>query len=460
MLSLTLSQIAEVMGGTVHDGGLDDSVCGGIAIDSRLVQPGDLFAAFVGVRVDGHKYVPDALRLGAAAVVASRPVGAPAVVVPDVREGLTVLAAWCVRRMPDTVKVGITGSSGKTSTKDLVAQVLTRLGPTTATIGSRNNELGVPMTVLSATERTRFLVLEMGARGIGHLAYLTSIVPLDAAVVLNVGTAHAGEFGSKEATARAKGELVEALGPEGVAVLNADDPLVSQMASRTKARVVWFGRSASAQVRAEQVKLDAEGHPQFLLVTPAGTAPVSLQLIGEHHVYNALAAAALAHALGMLVTTIASALSTAQATSGGRMQRHDLTDGITIIDDSYNANPDSMRAGLQALAAMRGERRTVAVLGEMAELGASAGQEHEAIGTLAGELGISIVIAVGENAAVRTAAGAESAGVSTYRVADAEAASRLLDEVLQAGDLVMVKASRSAGLQTVVHHLLEARLPA
>jgi UDP-N-acetylmuramoyl-tripeptide--D-alanyl-D-alanine ligase len=454
MLSLTFAQIAEVTGGTLHDASVEQTISGGVAIDSRQVRPGDLFAAFVGAQVDGHLFVADAIAAGAVGVLASRAVDAPAVIVPDVRDALTALARWTARRMSDTIKIGITGSSGKTSTKDLLAQVLAELGPTTATVGSRNNELGVPVTVLSAADNTRYLVLEMGARGIGHLSYLTSIVALDAAVVLNVGSAHAGEFGGKEKTAQAKGELVEGLAVDGVAVLNADDPLVAQMASRTKAKVVWFGRSASAHVRAEQVDLDAEGRAQFLLVTPAGSAPVELQLIGEHHVYNALAAAALAYALGMPAEAIASALSAARATSGGRMQRHDLPNGITIVDDSYNANPDSMRAGLRALAAMRGTRRTVAVLGEMAELGATSGQEHRAIGALAGELGISVVVAVGEKAARFTGDGAEAVEAVTYRVADAQAASRLLDDLLLAGDVVLVKASRSAGLQTVVHHVL------
>ncbi|MFF5085479.1 UDP-N-acetylmuramoyl-tripeptide--D-alanyl-D-alanine ligase [Actinoplanes sp. NPDC000266] len=455
MLPLTLSQIAEVTGGTVHDASPDQTVTGNVVFDSRAVQPGDLFAAFVGAHDDGHRFVPDAMAAGAVGVLASRPVFAPAVVVPDVGDALTTLAGWSARRMNGTVKIGITGSSGKTSTKDLVAQVLDRQGPTTATIGSRNNELGVPVTVLSATEDTRYLVLEMGARGIGHLAHLTSIVALDAAVVLNVGTAHAGEFGSKEATAQAKGELVEALTPAGTAVLNADDPLVAQMASRTEATIVWFGRSPAAHVRAENVKLDSDGRASFLLVTPSGSAPVSLQLFGEHHVHNALAAAALAYAQGMPADAVASALSMAHATSAGRMQRHDLPDGSTIIDDSYNANPDSMRAGLQALAAMRGSRRTIAVLGEMAELGITASQEHHAVGALAGQLGVDVVVAVGQDAAARTADGAEAAGVVVHRVADAQAASDLLIDLLRAGDVVLVKGSRSAGLQAVVHHVVQ-----
>jgi UDP-N-acetylmuramoyl-tripeptide--D-alanyl-D-alanine ligase len=228
----------------------------------------------------------------------------------------------------------------------------------------------------------------MGARGIGHLAYLTGLVPLDAAIVLNVGAAHAGEFGGPEATAQAKGELVEALPADGIAVLNADDPLVAAMAQRTVASVTWFGYSPRAHVRAEHMHLDEQGRAGFVLTTPAGKAPVRLRLIGEHHVANALAVAALAHAVGLDLDATACALSQAMPLSGGRMQRQDTGDGTTVIDDAYNANPDSVAAGLRALLAMSAGRPTVAVLGQMAELGDRTEADHRAIGVLAAELGI------------------------------------------------------------------------
>ena len=311
------------------------------------------------------------------------------------------------------------------------------------------------MTVLSATSATRYLVLEMGARGIGHLRYLTGLVPLRAAVVLNVGAAHAGEFGSIGATAQAKGELVEALDAGGVAVLNADDLLTAAMASRTVAPLTLFGRTEAAQIRACDVTMDDGGRPRFVLHTPTGDAPVSLRLLGEHHVSNALAAAALACALGLPVSEIADALSAAQAATGGRMQRHDRSDGVTIIDDAYNANPDSMAAGLRALASMSGGRRTVAVAGEMAELGAASGDAHQTIGELAAALGIDVVIGVGGTAAARVVEGAAAAdGATTYHVDDPTAAAVLLDKTLAAGDLVLVKGSRMAGLQALVSQLL------
>ncbi|GAA3067438.1 hypothetical protein GCM10020000_59740 [Streptomyces olivoverticillatus] len=251
--------------------------------------------------------------------------------------------------------IGLTGSAGKTSTKDLVAQLLERLGPTVWTPGSLNNEIGLPLTALRADEGTRHLVLEMGARGIGHIRYLAELTPPRIGVVLNVGTAHVGEFGGREQIAVAKGELVEALPPAedgGVAVLNADDPLVRAMSSRTKARTVLFGEAADAHVRAENVRLTAAGQPSFALHTPTGCAEVTMRLYGEHHVSNALAAAAVAHELGMPVHEIASALSAAGQLSRWRMEVTERADGVTIVNDAYNANPESMRAALRALAAM------------------------------------------------------------------------------------------------------------
>jgi UDP-N-acetylmuramoyl-tripeptide--D-alanyl-D-alanine ligase len=452
----TLREIAQVVGGTLERVSDPDLVVSGpVVIDSRQVQPGCLFAAFVGEHVDGHSFAGQALAGGAVCVLASRAVDGPAIMVADTLAAVTALAGWMARRMTRVMRIGVTGSSGKTSTKDLLAQVLRGHGCTHATVGSRNNELGVPLTVLAAPPDVRYLVLEMGARGIGHLAYLTTLVPLDAALVLNVGAAHAGEFGGPAATAQAKGELVEALPADGIAVLNADDPLVTAMAQRTAAPVTWFGRGPHAHVRAGQVHLDEHGRAGFVLITPDGKAPVRLRLIGEHHVANALAAAALAHAVGQPLNATVSALSQAVPLSGGRMQRHDLGDGTTVIDDAYNANPDSVTAGLRALAAMSAGRPTVAVLGQMAELGDRAEADHQAIGALAAELGIDLVIAVGGRDAAAIADAAGHGGAHHRLVADPTAAAALLDEVLPAGAVVLVKASRSAGLHVVVEHLLQ-----
>ncbi|MDI5969925.1 UDP-N-acetylmuramoyl-tripeptide--D-alanyl-D-alanine ligase [Streptomyces sp. SL13] len=457
MLPMTLAGIAEVVRGRTHQVPDPEAVVTGAAfIDSRRPVVGGLFVAFDGETVDGHDFASQAVAAGAAAVLASREVAAPAIVVPDVLEALNVLTSWTARQMTGTRRIGVTGSSGKTSTKDLMAQVLGGLGATVATVGSQNNEIGVPLTVLGTPPGTKYLVLEMGARGIGHLAHLTDLVPLDVAVVLNVGSAHAGEFGGREATAQAKGELVEALSSEGVAVLNADDLLVSAMASRSKAPVTFFGRGAGADVRAEDVRLDDHGRARFELHTPGGHAPVELRVLGEHHVSNALAVAAVAYRLGMTTEGIAETLSGAVATTGSRMQLHERADGVTVIDDAYNANPDSMAAALRALAAMGTRRRTVAVIGEMRELGPDSAADHRAIGELAGGLGVDVVVGVGGDEAGVVVAGAAEKGAAVHHVADRTAAAELLGGLLTSGDLVLVKANLGAGLQALVRDLVNA----
>ncbi|MFG2633174.1 UDP-N-acetylmuramoyl-tripeptide--D-alanyl-D-alanine ligase [Streptomyces sp. NPDC048362] len=459
MIALSLAEIAAVVGGQTHD--IPDpsvQVTGPVVRDSREVVPGSLFAAFVGERVDGHDYASQVVEAGAVAVLASRPVGVPAIVVEDVQTALGALARHVVRRLGATL-VALTGSAGKTSTKDLIAQVLQRAAPTIYTPGSLNNEIGLPLTALSATEETKFLVLEMGARGIGHIRYLTELTPPKVGLVLNVGTAHIGEFGGREQIAQAKGELVESLPEDGTAVLNADDPLVRAMASRTKAKVVLFGESAEADVRAENVRLTDSGQPAFSLHTPSGASDVTMRLYGEHHVSNALAAAAVAHELGMSAAEIATALSEAGSLSRWRMEVTERPDGVTIVNDAYNANPESMRAALRALAAMGKGRRTWAVLGKMAELGDEALAEHDAVGRLAVRLNVSKLVAVGGIEASWLQLGAYnegSWGEESVHVSDAQAAIDLLRSELRPGDVVLVKASRSVGLESVAQALVES----
>ncbi|WP_371496540.1 UDP-N-acetylmuramoyl-tripeptide--D-alanyl-D-alanine ligase [Kitasatospora sp. NBC_00374] len=461
MIALTLAEAAAVVGGTLDGADPQARVTGAVVVDSRLVEPGGLFAAVLGEHVDGHDYAERAIADGAVAVLASRPVGVPAILVDDVVQALGRLARGVVERARDTAFVALTGSAGKTSTKDLIGQLLQRRGETVFPPGSFNNEIGMPLTALRITGSTRHLVLEMGARGKGHIDYLTGIVPPTVGVVLNVGTAHVGEFGSKQAIAEAKGELVEALTSEGVAILNADDPLVRAMAERTKARVVFFGESRDAEIRAEGVRLDDTGRPSFTLVTPAGSAAVKLRLYGEHHVSNALAAAAVAVELGMSVDDAAEALSEAGALSRWRMEVVDRADGVTVVNDAYNANPDSMRAALRALATMAGRgperRRTWAVLGEMRELGEESLDEHDAIGRLAVRLDVTKLVAVGGREAACMELGARnegSWGEESVLVSDADAAVELLRSQLQPGDVVLVKASRSVGLEKVAEALL------
>ncbi|AVV43138.1 UDP-N-acetylmuramoyl-tripeptide--D-alanyl-D-alanine ligase [Streptomyces sp. ID05-04B] len=465
MIALSLAEIAAVVGGQTYD--IPDpsvEVTGPVVRDSREVAPGSLFVAFVGERVDGHDYAAAVVEAGAVAVLASRPVGVPAIVVDDVQTALGALARHVVHRLGATL-VALTGSAGKTSTKDLIAQVLRRKAPTVFTPGSLNNEIGLPLTALSATGETRFLVLEMGARGIGHIRYLADLTPPKIGLVLNVGTAHIGEFGGREQIAQAKGELVESLPPAadgGVAILNADDPLVRAMASRTTAKTVFFGESGEADVRAENVRLTDTGQPAFRLHTPSGCSDVTMRLYGEHHVSNALAAAAVAHELGMSAQEIATALSEAGSLSRWRMEVTERPDGVTIVNDAYNANPESMRAALRALAAM-GEAsrakggRTWAVLGKMAELGDEALAEHDAVGRLAVRLNVGKLVAVGGREAAWLQLGAYnegSWGEESVHVSDAQAAVDLLRSELRPGDVVLVKASRSVGLETVAQALL------
>ncbi len=429
----------------------------GVATDSRSIVPGDCFVALVGEQFDGADFAFDAMAAGAALVISQRPLDQPCIVVDDTLEALAAIARDHLATLTDTTVVAITGSSGKTSTKDLVAQVLEQAGPTVAALGSHNNDIGLPRTVLRADADTRFLVLEMGMRGPGQIARLCRIAPPDVAVVLNIGSAHVGETGSREATARSKGEILEALHADGVGIVNRDDAFASFHRGLVPGRLLEFGLDAG-DVHASGLRLDALARASFTLHAGADEAPVTLRLLGEHHVANALAAAAIASACGMGVEAIASALSAAEPRSHGRMERMELPNGVTLIDDAYNANPESMRTALRALAAMGRERRTWAVLGEMHELGDERMVEHDAIGRLAVRLDISHLVAVGPAGKLMQIAAANegSWGDEAAWVPDAEAAAAYVIERWQPGDIVLVKASRSERLERVAQALRAA----
>jgi len=464
VIALSVAEVAAVVDGRLDAVADEDAMVTGVTTDSRDLEAGALFVALEGERVDGHDYAVAAVRAGAAAVLAARPVGVPAVVVDDVVVALGRLARAVLDRLPGLTVVAVTGSSGKTSTKDLLAAVLAPMGPTVAPLGSFNNDIGHPLTVLRVTEATRYLVLECSARGVGHIARLCRIAPPRIGLELNVGVAHIGEFGSQEVIARSKAELVAALPADGVAVLNADDPLVLAMADATPARVLTFGRAGTADVRAVDVELDERGRPGFTLRAPAGQRRVQLALYGEHHVSNALAAAAVALELGAGLGPVAQALAAATPASRWRMEVSTRSDGVTVINDAYNANPDSMGAALRALAAIAAGRRSWAVLGAMGELGATADDEHEAIGRLAVGLGVERLVVVGAGA-TRLHAGARAAGLPADQavlVLDVDAAVGLLREGLSPEDVVLVKASRAAGLERVAAGLLDepAQVPA
>lgn len=472
---MTVGEIAAVIGAAVPATGAD-TVVTGVEFDTRRLRPGSMFVALQGERVDGHDFAEAAVAAGAVAVVGSRELpglSVPVLQVGDADAVLTALSALARHSVGALVQrgltvVGLTGSSGKTSTKDLIASVL-RAGfgneRVVAPPESFNNELGHPYTVLRADESTAFLVLELSARGPGHIAALAATAPLRIGAVLNVGTAHLGEFGSVEAIAQAKGELVEALpgaADGGIAILNADDFRVLAMAARTSAQVVTVGTVPQALIRAENTAAGADARASFTLVTPDGSAPVRLSVVGAHQVANALVAAAVGRAVGMSVGDVAGALSASKPASKWRMEITDRADGVTIINDSYNANPDSMRAALQALAVIGEHRHTWAVLGEMAELGDSAQQFHDQIGRLVVRLGVDRLIVVGQAArALHLGAHLEGSwGGESEIVDDIAAALEVLSAELEPGDVVLVKASRSVGLDRLATALLEpAREP-
>jgi UDP-N-acetylmuramoyl-tripeptide--D-alanyl-D-alanine ligase len=499
MIDLTVAQIAAIVGGDLADISAEDAaglhVTGTVEFDSRKVTSGGLFLALPGARVDGHDHAASAVAAGAVAVLAARPVGVPAIIVSPVApaaqhggqagvlehdtdgSGAAVLAALAKLAAAVAAElvaggltiVGITGSSGKTSTKDLLAAVLAPLGEVVAPPGSFNNELGHPWTVLRATASTDYLILELSARHPGNIAELAAIAPPAIGVVLNVGTAHLGEFGSREAIAQTKSELPQAVPRSGVVVLNVDDPAVAAMADVTAARVVRVSRhsrtdAGPADVWAGPVVLDELASPQFTLHSADSEVDIRLAVHGDHQVSNALCAAAVALECGASGEQVAQALAGAGPVSQHRMRVSTRADGVTVIDDAYNANPDSMQAGLQALAwiARRGggaaRRRSWAVLGEMAELGEDAISEHDRIGRLAVRLDVSRLVVVGMGrsmSAMHHGAVMEGSwGGEAAIVADADAALTLLRAELQPGDVVLVKASNAAGLGALADALL------
>ena len=459
MIRLTLEEIAGIVGGRVVDAKPSEVVTGPAFLDTRTPEKGGLFVAFAGEHVDGHDYAVTAVEGGAAAVLGTRATGVPTVLVDDARAALQVLAhdvLQRLRRAGGRLRVlAITGSQGKTTAKDMLARVLADAGATVATAGSFNNELGLPLTVLRADKKTRYLVLEMGSRGVGHLAELCEIAPPDISLVLNVGRAHIGEFGSQEQIAVAKGELVEALQPEGAAVLNIDDPLVSMMAIRTQAHVWTFGHSAAAAVRIDDVQVDDLGRASFDLTHRGKTEHVTLRLLGEHRAVNAAATTAAALAAGLSLKRVTGSLRTLDHLSPMRMELHERADGLAVINDAYNANPDSMRSALETLGRVgRSGRRTVAVLGEMRELGGTAEEEHRQVGLLLGRLGIDVVVVVGPGARGVYDALADDGLATTRYVETATEAGEWLRENVAGPDVVLVKASRSVQLETVTDMLV------
>ena len=459
MIALTAAEIEAITQGRLGQGTDPQLVVTGIArIDSRDLSPGDLFVAFEGENLDGHDFVDQAMGNGAVLSLVTRPIAGPHVVVSNMLEAVSALARHNAQALQSTCTIiGWTGSSGKTSTKDLLASVLEAAGETVSPPGSFNNELGFPLTVLRANLNTKFLVLEMGSRGVGHLAMLCSIAQPHVGIVLNVGAAHLGEFGELETTARAKSEVIATLPSDGIAVLNSDDERVRAMTAVAKARCVYFGDSGDALVSAENVIVGINGYAQFdLRISGLASERVSLKVVGRHQVSNALAVAATAISLGISPHAVAEALSHAGPRSPWRMQVEQGANEVTVINDAYNANPDSMQAALVAAADIANARRLGIVVGEMLELGTHSRSAHVELGTAVAKAAPAWVIAVG-SVAQQIESGAVSAGLSPEvisRVDNAPTAIRKALELVQPGDVVLIKASRGIGLEVVAQALV------
>jgi len=439
MIALTLEQIAEIVGGKTY-GDASQVITSAPVFDSRSAQDGSLFLALVGENSDGHDFIDDAKAHGATGFMTTREVKGNGVLVSDVLIAVRALAAYVRKQLPNLIVVGITGSSGKTTTKDLLASILSSRASTVATRASFNNELGAPITLLECNEDTKYCILEMGARHQGDIAALCEMARPNVGVVLRVGTAHLGEFGSVEKIAQTKGELIQTLGADAIAVLGTYDPHTKAMKALHAGKVIYFGEGAQDDVRAADIEM-REARPHFDLVTPAGRDAVGMRLIGAHQVSNALAAAAVCTALEIPIEIIASGLSTADLASKWRMQINDIED-LLIINDSYNANPESMIAAIDSMVLFAQERggSSWAFLGQMHELGAESNALHASVAAHAHELGIDHLVSVGTRA---FAEGIPAQSPTTLHYCEDIPQALSLVSHLEQGDVVLVKASRS-----------------
>lgn len=465
MLNFTAAELAGITSGelTAAPPGLTVK---GFFVDSREAIAGGVFVAIKGERTDGHQFLSDihAANVGLAIIDVHYsgvvPAELPVLRVKDPVIALGQIAHWARVTKLQAQVIAVTGSSGKTTTKDFIAGILSDAGPTIWAKGSFNTEVGLPLTILGADETTKFLVLEMGMRGIGHIELLSKIALPNVGVVTNIGSAHMQLLGSRESIASAKGELIRSLSPDSWAVLNEDDSLVRAMSSSSKAQVVTFGESASAQFRAKNVQVDNNARCSYMLEYLDRSYPVSLRIPGEHQVANSLAALAAATCAGVPIAQAVQALNEIAHISKWRMEVVTTTDGVTVINDSYNANPESMRAALKTLAAMSVGRRSIAVLGPMRELGDAEREEHDALGRMAVRLDISLLVCVGDTMKITHLGASQegSWGEESQWVPDIDAAIDFLRERIEPGDVVLVKASRSVGLERVADALLAGKV--
>ena len=455
MIELTLNQIAQIVNGEVinADGGIKTSAFP--VINSNQATDRTFFAAFMGEKVDGHDFIADAISKGAQFALVSKSSSFPAIKVADVRKALQDLAIYVRSQLVNLLVVGITGSQGKTTTKDLLRHILSAAGETIAPEESLNNELGVPLLILRCTETTKYCVVEMGARHLGDISYLVEIAKPHVGVVLCVGTAHLGEFGSRELIAKAKSEMVSSLAPGATAILGTYDEFTPKMEIPDGVKRITFGEKSSCEVRAADIEV-REGRAHFDLVTSDGRAAVGLQLLGMHQISNALAAAASATALNIPIETISAALSTAEVSSKWRMEISQVGD-ITLINDSYNANPESVAAALRTLALISQESGGVswAILGKMQELGESSATQHAAIGRLACEIGIDNLVAVGIKDYLTDLDSIEEGDASEVHYFETKSDALAIVEHFAPGDVVLIKASRSGEFNLLADSIKE-----
>jgi UDP-N-acetylmuramoyl-tripeptide--D-alanyl-D-alanine ligase len=450
MIDLKASEIAKIVGGDLI--GSDITVTAAPIFDSNKATDGSIFLALVGEKTDGHNFISDAFAHGSVLAFVTREVPERCIVVKDVLVALNSLASYVRQALPELKVIALTGSQGKTTTKDLLHHILETVAPTVAPAGNFNNELGAPITLLQCDTKTKFCILEMGARHVGDIAALCKMATPDIGVVLRVGTAHVGEFGSEELVAKAKSEMISSLSSSATAVLGQYDLYTPAMASLHSGVTVTFGETTSADVRATDIEI-REGRPHFDLVTPAGRASVALRIVGIHQVSNALAAAAIATNLKISIDLIAGALSTAELHSKWRMDIAEL-DGLVLINDSYNASPESTEAALRTLVLFAQERggQSWAFLGKMHELGASSLQHHSRLGTLASELGIDHLVCV---ASPEYAAQITGSSAMTVHLLDSKELATELVRQMSQGDVVLVKASRAEKFEEVAESITE-----
>ena len=442
MIQMSIAEMAQIMGGRAH-GDVELSNQAQFHFDSREVRAGDIFLALKGERADGHDYVADAISSGAALSIVSQAVSSPHILVGDVLVAIAKLASHVRGELKDLKVIGITGSQGKTTTKDLLFSILSNEGETIASLASFNNELGVPLTLLRCTDKSKYCILEMGARKSGDIAALTSLANPDVGAVLKVGNAHLGQFGSQEMIAKTKGELIAGLKSGAVAVLGTYDSFTPEMASAKGVMRVTFGDSAKCDIRAADIEARG-GFAHFDLVIGSDRHAVELQILGLHQISNALAAAAIASSLRVSVNRIASTLSNHAPLSKWRMEL-DEANGLTLINDSYNANPESMEAALKVLSLLAQERggRSWAFLGLMHELGEASDQMHEEIGVIAQNLGIDYLVAINSKSYLKQI----NPSIVTARHFDNWKESLSLFSEFNPGDVILVKASRAEGLE-------------